>query len=73
MGMTGVASVWAVARRMPKEYRHRVDAATRCSEYAPIPDLTCRILAPISTRHHLLSKSPRRIVDFRTEMKYTLV
>ena len=31
MGMTGLASVWAMARRRPKEYRHKVDAATRCS------------------------------------------
>ena len=30
-GMTGLASVWAMARRMTKEYRRKVDAATRCS------------------------------------------
>ena len=28
-GMTGLATVWAVARRRPMEYRHKVDAATR--------------------------------------------
>ena len=30
-GMTGLASVWAIARRRPKENRRKVDAATRCS------------------------------------------
>ena len=30
-GMRGLASVWAMARRRPKEYRRKVDAATRCS------------------------------------------
>ena len=35
MGMTGLASDWAMARRRPKEYRHKVDAATRCSEVCP--------------------------------------
>ena len=29
--MAGLASAWAVARRRPKEYRRKVDAATRCS------------------------------------------
>ena len=37
MGMTGLASAWAMARRRTKEYRHKVDAAT---PYASIPDLT---------------------------------
>ena len=31
MGMTGLSSAWAMARRRPKEYSHKVDAATRCS------------------------------------------
>ena len=31
MVMTGLASAWAMARRRPKEYRRKVDAATRCS------------------------------------------
>ena len=34
MGMTGLASAWAMARRRPglaKEYRRKVDAATHCS------------------------------------------
>ena len=31
LGKTGVASVWAMARQRPKEYRRKVDAATRCS------------------------------------------
>ena len=34
-GMTGLASAWAMARRRPKEYRHKVDAATRCSGVCP--------------------------------------
>ena len=39
-GMTGLASAWPMARRRPKEYRREVDAATRCSDVCPIPDLT---------------------------------
>ena len=39
MGMTGLASAWAMARRRTKEYRRKLDAATPCS-YAPIPDMT---------------------------------
>ena len=31
MGMAGLASASAMARRRPKEYRRKVDAATRCS------------------------------------------
>ena len=34
-GMAGLASVWAMARRRPKEYRRKVDAATRCSRVCP--------------------------------------
>ena len=34
-GMTGLASAWAMARRRPKEYRRKVDAATRCSGVCP--------------------------------------
>ena len=30
-GMVGLASAWEMARRRPKEYRRKVDAATRCS------------------------------------------
>ena len=30
-GMAGLASAWAMARRRPKEYRRKVDAAMRCS------------------------------------------
>ena len=30
-GMAGLASAWAMARRRPREYRRKVDAATRCS------------------------------------------
>ena len=37
MGMAGLVSTWAMARRRPKEYRHKVDAATA---NVPIPDLT---------------------------------
>ena len=35
MGMTGLASAWAMVRRRPKEYRRKVDAATRCSGVCP--------------------------------------
>ena len=38
-GMTGLASARAMARRRPKEYRHKVDAATHCPASAPIPHL----------------------------------
>ena len=31
-GMAGLASAWAMARRRTKEYRHKVDAATSCSD-----------------------------------------
>ena len=30
MGMAGLASAWAMARQRPREYRRKVDAATRC-------------------------------------------
>ena len=45
MAMTNMASAWAVARRWPKEYRHKVDAATRCSGVCPhtLSDLKCTI------------------------------
>ena len=35
MDMTGLASVWAMARRRPKDYRRRVDAATPFSGVCP--------------------------------------
>ena len=35
MGMAGLASVWAVARRKLKEYRRKLDAATLCSGVCP--------------------------------------
>ena len=35
MGMTGLTSAWAMARRRLKEYRRKVDAATRCSGICP--------------------------------------
>ena len=41
MDMTGLASVWAMARRMQNEYRRKVDAATA---YDPTPDLTAQAL-----------------------------
>ena len=34
-GMAGLASAWAMARRRPKEYRRKVDAATRYSGVCP--------------------------------------
>ena len=41
MGMTGLASVWAMARRRSKEYPRKVDAATSYSGVCPhtCPDL----------------------------------
>ena len=30
MGMTGLATAWAMARRRTKEYRHKVDAMSHC-------------------------------------------
>ena len=35
MGMAALASAWAMARRRSKEYRRKVDAATRCSGVCP--------------------------------------
>ena len=35
MGMTGLESAWAMARRRPMEYRRKVDAATRCPGVCP--------------------------------------
>ena len=35
MGMTDLPSVWVMARRRPKEYRRKLDAATRCSGVWP--------------------------------------
>ena len=34
-GITGLASAWAMARRRPKEYRRKVDAATSYSGVCP--------------------------------------
>ena len=34
-GMASLASVWAMARRRTKDYRRKVDAATRCSGVCP--------------------------------------
>ena len=34
-GMPGLVSVWVMARWRPKEYRRKVDAATRCSGVCP--------------------------------------
>ena len=34
-GMAGLASAWAMARRRPKEYHRKMDAATRCSGVCP--------------------------------------
>ena len=31
----GMASAWSMARRRPKEYRRKVDSATRCSGVCP--------------------------------------
>ena len=39
IGMTGLAAVWTTARPRPKEYRRKVNEATRAPGYAPIPDL----------------------------------
>ena len=37
MGLASLASAWVMARRRPKEYRRKVDAATRCSGVCPHP------------------------------------
>ena len=34
-GKAGLASAWAMARRRSREYRRKVDAATRCSGVCP--------------------------------------
>ena len=34
-GLAGLAYALAMARRRPKEYRRKVDAATRCSGVCP--------------------------------------
>ena len=36
MGMTGLASAWVIARRRPKAYRRKVDAATRGYGVCPL-------------------------------------
>ena len=36
MNMAGLACVWVMTRRRPKEYRHKVDAATCCSGVCPM-------------------------------------
>ena len=41
IGMTGLASAWAMARQRTNEYRYKVDAATRFYGVSPISDLTC--------------------------------
>ena len=33
--MAGLVAAWAMARQRPKEYRHKVDAATRCYGVRP--------------------------------------
>ena len=33
--MVGLASAWSMARRRPKKYRRKVDAATHCSGVCP--------------------------------------
>ena len=35
MGMAGLVSAWAMVRRRAREYRHKVDAVTRCSGVCP--------------------------------------
>ena len=35
MGLAGLSSVWAMARRRPKKYRRKVDAVARCSGVYP--------------------------------------
>ena len=34
-GVAGLVSAWAMARRRPRDYRRKVDAATRCSSVCP--------------------------------------
>ena len=40
MGMAVPASDWAMAWRMPKAYRRKVDPGHAVPTYAPVPDLT---------------------------------
>ena len=44
--MADLASAWAMTRRRPREYRRKVDEATRCSGVCPHtrPDLTMSML-----------------------------
>ena len=56
--MVGLASAWAMARRRPKEYRRKVDAATRCSGVCP--QLNLRPKPDYSQRE-------RRVSQFQTE------
>ena len=48
MDMTGLGSAWAMARWRPKEYRHKVNAATRCSGVwsHTSPELSVRFGSP---------------------------
>ena len=39
-GRGSLASAWAMVRYRQKEYRRKLDAATRCSGVCPVPDLT---------------------------------
>ena len=70
MGM-GQASAWGMARRRPLEYRWKVDAATRCSAHAPIPDLT--YLFNIILFPHLTSKKSKQTKEFFFSMPSTKI
>ena len=54
MGITGLAPALVMARQRRDEYRRKVDAATRCSGYAPPP-----YLSAISCTHYCAESSSR--------------
>ena len=70
-GMAGLASAWAMTRRSPKEYRRKVDAATRCSVYAPIwLDLSFKNILFVNDKTLLPnSKSPNSFTSARGRLR----
>ena len=54
IGMTALASAWAMDRRRPKDYRRKVDAATRCFGVCPHtwPDMFTQCSSIFTLRRH---------------------
>ena len=74
-GILGLASAWAMARRMPMEYYRRVDAATA---YGPILDLTLlwalsQYLNSLYHHHRWYKLFPYCFAPFETFLGRTLV